>query len=199
MKIDILAWICELIIDIYKAISFLALVIGATFILYSWLDYKDSPEYELRAIYSDIREAYGKDAPYIPLYFSENKRVNAYTNGQKIVFERGLYGLLYSQNDALAFILAHEYAHVMMEHTRGWTCYTNSQMCEQQADRLALILTDRAGYDGCVGASQSFEAMAWIYDSLELEAPGSTHPALLQRAIEMCSKDKIIEEAKNGN
>lgn len=87
----------------------------------------------------------------ININFVPNSRTNAYAGKNVISVESGLDTLL--ETDAeLAFIVAHEFAHIILGHaplptTAESTEINNRASMERAADELGIQLMMRAGYD----------------------------------------------------
>lgn len=92
----------------------------------------------------------GKAGCIASLFMINRNEVNASTFGSRIQVYSGLEALL--QDDAeLAFVLAHELAHVILEHTGpGKEAQVKDravrQRIEIEADHLAVLLMARAGF-----------------------------------------------------
>lgn len=89
-----------------------------------------------------------RNIPY--LYLHPSKSVNAMVNPIVMLITQGMLDHVNS-DDEIAYVLAHETAHVMLGHTnplyiRG---VTSSAEAEANSDRIAVYLMLRAGYDPC--------------------------------------------------
>ena len=75
-----------------------------------------------------------------------NRHLRASSDFRWIEVSDGLIDRLAGDDDALAFVIAHEMAHRAMRRAgpRDAAC---DQACEQRADAMALTLVARAGYD----------------------------------------------------
>lgn len=83
----------------------------------------------------------------IPLRIVENTEVNAYTDGKEVVLYSGMLNYVESK-DELAAVLAHEVAHAVLEHVYTKMMFEQSVL-EGNADKFAIYLMLRAGYDVC--------------------------------------------------
>ena len=92
----------------------------------------------------------GKAGCTASLFMINRKSVDASTFGSRVQVNSGLEALL--QDDAeLAFVLAHELAHVILEHTGpGKEAHIKDRAARQrieiEADSLAVLLMARAGF-----------------------------------------------------
>lgn len=83
----------------------------------------------------------------LPLRIIENKEINAYTDGKEVVLYSGMLSYVKSE-DELAAVLAHEIAHAVLEHVYTKMMFEQSVL-EGNADKFAVYLMLRAGYDIC--------------------------------------------------
>jgi hypothetical protein len=143
-----------------------------------------------------------------PVVRSQDKEINAYADGAKIVVNQGMLKFVRS-DDELAGILGHELAHNVRKHIRdmqvnstlgrllidlpvavftgvnpnlGWQLGRNmySQEYEFEADYVGLYFTARAGYDT--------RSVAEIWRRMAVENPkaitmGTTHPSTSKRFV----------------
>ncbi len=127
--------------------------------------------------------------------------VNAYTDGRRIMMTRGLLDALPGDDD-VAVILARELAHNVLQHPRQLqqtatlsgvidsllplkpdpASYTGSsgikptpEKMDQEADRLALFMLARAGYDP-LNLSKVSQRLAEIAPSSQINSYSALHP-----------------------
>jgi len=127
--------------------------------------------------------------------------VNAYSDGRRIMLTRGLLDALTSDDD-VAVIIARELAHNVLQHPRQLqqtatlsgvidsllplkpdpASYTGSSgikptpdKMDQEADRLALFMLARAGYDP-LHLSKVSEKLAEIAPSSQINSYSALHP-----------------------
>ena len=93
----------------------------------------------------------GEDACNATVLFMDGKGTEGYADGRTIVLEGGLAKLL--NNDAeLAFVIAHELAHIILGHTapdrkQDLANRKTRAPMEQEADALGIQLMRNAGYN----------------------------------------------------
>lgn len=107
----------------------------------------------IREMYDNIVIQTGQIQDRLPFYIDDSTRINAYTDGTKVVMFQGMID--YCKNDdEIALILGHELAHVMLRHTNIAGHYDNDsemQISEANADKMGAIYMMKAGYDVCSG------------------------------------------------
>jgi hypothetical protein len=115
---------------------------------------------------------------------TDDRNVDAWSDGVNIAVSSGLVTLVGS-DDALAFVLAHEMAHNLRHHVERLRGHSKLfaelgignaafQRTELEADRLALRLVCRAGFDPWAAKSALEAAARW-------GVGGTTHPTLSKR------------------
>jgi Peptidase family M48 len=96
-------------------------------------------------------DLHGQRACVAEVMLTNRRNVNASAFGSRVVINAGLEALL-SQDDELAFVVAHEIAHVILEHCvpgKEQEC-TDSDIRPQMeiaADELGVLLMAKAGFD----------------------------------------------------
>ena len=104
---------------------------------------------QLGEVYSKIRLYTGQ--PNVEIQVIDDPQINAWTDGKDITFTTGILNFFDNNVDALAIVVAHETAHVMLGHVSDTTGrFTTAQM-EGQADKMGAYLMLMAGYDVCKG------------------------------------------------
>ena len=98
----------------------------------------------------------GKVACTASVFLIDRKTVNATTFGSQIEVHSALEALLQDEAE-LAFIISHELAHVILEHTGpGKEAHVRNhavrQRIEVEADTLGVLLMARAGHDPAAAA-----------------------------------------------
>lgn len=123
-------------------------------IVYMLGNYVYQKNYSRDAYNEEIRQAYDKIVAASgfgvkpELYIIEEDTVNAYTDGTKIVVYRGILDKV--DINGVAFLLAHELAHVSLGHLDTDPASSQDQeRREAMADKLGAYYTLRAGYDIC--------------------------------------------------
>jgi hypothetical protein len=95
------------------------------------------------------------------IHFNPNNETSASSGENYIVVESGLNKLL-ETDDELAFVVAHEFAHIILEHLAlpKETFKSKRAIIEQEADELGIRLMIRAGYDpkGAIIAIKKMDA-----------------------------------------
>ncbi len=144
-------------------------------------------------------------------------KVNAATtDGNFIYINTALYDSLNNNNDALAFVLAHEMSHQILGHQRRTAAVyaafnrtdgnnfaymqlqKNLQMMEYMADAEAIILLIKAGYS----PTEAMEALTLI-SSLSGSVISDTHPLGVDRVksakenFAMVNPDWVFEGREN--
>lgn len=130
------------------------LIIELVIIFYPVCVYIYMINFSIEARNAEVRQAYDKIAAASGLgvkpilYIIEEDIVNAYTTGDKIVVYRGILNKV--DINGAAFLLAHELAHVSLEHLKSIPASDQeSEKKESLADKLGAYYTMRAGYDIC--------------------------------------------------
>lgn len=104
------------------------------------------------------------------LVFSE--QINGHTDGQEVFITSELMRSLPADSD-LALIVAHEMAHAIAGHMQK----PPSKALELEADRMALIMLARAGFD----YAKAVENWAASPQPDDGERPSTTHPGRAER------------------
>ncbi len=137
-------------------------------------------------------------------------QVTAYADGRRIMITRGMLNFL-SSDEELAVILAREMAHNVLQHaaSQQMTAAVTSMIdtllplkpdpaalasrgglrpmsakADQEADRLAMYLLARAGYDPA-GAERTMEKIAHSYPASQTNTYTALHPWTLERRQSM--------------
>lgn len=100
-----------------------------------------------------------------------NERANGHTDGKQIIITSELMKTV-PEDVNLALIIAHEMAHAIKGHER------KQKSLELKADRMALILMARAGYD--IDEAIRYWQNA-IHPHADFQAKSKTHPSIAQR------------------
>lgn len=107
----------------------------------------------------------------VTVFFSE--RVNGHTDGEKVLITSALMRTV-PEDVNLALIVAHEMSHAIAGHISQ----TPSKALELEADRMALVMMARAGYD--INYAISYWKAA-PHPNRGYQASSSTHPSILDR------------------
>lgn len=116
--------------------------------------------------------------------------------GGKLLLHTGIYWGLNLTEDELAFVIAHEMAHAVREHSREhWTTelllgplarlknngHSTSWIIEREADLLGLEILEQAGYDPYVAITfwQKYQ-----YESLRRLEHGGSQPLISQEFLD---------------
>ena len=91
----------------------------------------------------------------------------------------------------LALIVAHEMAHAMAGHIEE----TPTRELELEADRMALVLMERAGYD--IEAAISYWADA-VHPHRNLQDSSDSHPAITERYENFRQEQARVNELKRA-
>jgi len=105
------------------------------------------------------------------VFFSQD--VNGHTNGDEVFITSALMQTV-PDDVNLALIVAHEMAHAIAGHIDE----TPSQALELEADRMALVLMDNAGYD--IDAAIAYWAEA-AHPHRDLQDNSNSHPSITAR------------------
>lgn len=122
-----------------------------------------------RTFTAQIRPATACDIPAKVIH--DDDAINGHTDGREVLITSALMRAVPDDTN-LALIVAHEMAHVIAGHN------LQSQAIELEADRMALVLLARAGYD--VEAAVAYWAEA-VHPHGGGKAGESTHPTLQAR------------------
>jgi hypothetical protein len=76
----------------------------------------------------------------------QSARLEAKSTARWVQVSDGLMRLLEGDDDALAFVIAHEFGHRVLRARPGGADATCGEACEGEADRLGMIFVKRAGY-----------------------------------------------------
>lgn len=113
------------------------------------------------------------------MVLTRSSRVHAWSNGITIFIEGGLERLL-SSDDELAWVIAHEAAHIFLGHTNADRDAarrenTTRSIMEREADRLSVRFMLKAGYapEAATSAQPRLSAASWgpIPRLLDLHGP----------------------------
>jgi len=107
----------------------------------------------------------------VNVYFSED--MNGHTDGEQILITSELMRNV-PDNVNLALIIAHEMGHAIASHMNA----PKSKDLELKADRMALILMERAGYD--INAAISYWQRA-NHPHADFQLNSKTHPSIAER------------------
>jgi Zn-dependent protease with chaperone function len=167
-----------------------------------------------------------KGGCYFPVEVEDSQEINAFTNGEKVVFYSGIIKML-DKDEELAVVLGHEYAHAMLLHINkqksnmlfgllvdvliagttgvdtggtfsdiGAKAY--SKDFELEADYAGLYLAHRAGYD-ISQAANVWRKMAIETGSATAKRYSSTHPSSPKRFIaQEHTYSEIIQKEIDG-
>jgi len=114
--------------------------------------------------------------------------VNGHTNGDEIFITTALMQVV-ADDVNLALIVAHEMAHAIANHMEQ----TPSQALELEADRMALIMLERAGYD--IESAITYWADA-VHPHREHQDKSMSHPTIEARYKNFRDEQKRIEKLK---
>lgn len=102
-------------------------------------------------IYTKLVIATGRSGEVPTLIIVDEPVVNAYTDGFTVVIYQGMLDTAIN-DDAIALILGHEIAHVLLGHTLlGPVTPVEQQKREAMADIVGAFYMMKAGYDVCSG------------------------------------------------
>ena len=101
-------------------------------------------------IYAKLRKHTGIPSQIPDLYLDRSTTVNAYVSARVMVITQGMLDHAKSDSD-LAYVLGHEMGHTMLYHTtvRQDRRLTDSRIHEANADKIAVYLMVRTGYNIC--------------------------------------------------
>jgi len=167
-----------------------------------------------------------KGGCYFPVEVVDSPLINAATNGEKVVFYKGIMRTL-TTDEELAVVLGHEYAHAMLLHINkrqsnmllglvvdvliagttgvdtggtfseiGGKAY--SKDFELEADYAGLYLAHRAGYD-ISQAANVWRKMAIDNGAATIKNYNSTHPSSPKRFLaQENTYSEILDKEING-
>ena len=115
-----------------------------------------------------------------------NERVNGHTDGEQIIITSELMKTV-PDNVNLALIIAHEMAHAIKGHSR------KSKDLELKADRMALVMMTRAGYDIDRAISYWKDAS---HPHADFQKGSKTHPSITARYENFRQEQARIERVK---
>lgn len=189
----------------WSIISALALLVGmgigrygtvAAKAVVEHFEYYGSMEYKkarLYAIYDRLKVNTGMYT--VQLDVINNPQINAWTDGNTITFTTAILDF-FQNDDEAAGVLAHEMAHVMMRHVQEYDTSTLSITDkEAQADKMAVYLLLRSGFDVC-SARMFYPQLAKIGSGDQADTEVTVHPSYAYRYAAMslpwCSKGDYL-------
>ena len=135
-----------------------------------------------------ITAAAGQRTDSITFCVSNSKYIHAFAAYPNYVaITMGMYQD-FCNEDELASILAHEVGHIVIKKRTGWVQQTLEECREEeyQADRLAVELAEKAGYDPIVYGQLHWRTMWYEHQmgqDIFKDDTSSTHPSKLKRII----------------
>ncbi len=120
----------------------------------------------------------------VNVYFSEE--MNGHTDGEQVLVTSQLMRNI-PDNVNLALIIAHEMGHAIAGHTDQ----SKSKKLELKADRMALVLMQRAGYD--INAAISYWQRA-NHPHADFQRSSKTHPSISERYENFKAEQTRIEK-----
>jgi len=123
-----------------------------------------------------------------PTSVFHSNEVNGHTNGEEVFITSQLMRLV-ADDVNLALIVAHEMAHAIAGHMEQ----TPSQDLELEADRMALIMLERAGYD--IESAITYWADA-VHPHRERQDNSTSHPTIQARYENFRREQRRIEKLK---
>ncbi len=120
----------------------------------------------------------------VNVYFSEE--MNGHTDGEQVLVTSQLMRNI-PDNVNLALIIAHEMGHAIAGHTDQ----SKSKKLELKADRMALVLMQRAGYD--INAAISYWQRA-NHPHADFQRSSKTHPSISERYENFKSEQGRIQK-----
>lgn len=184
----------------YKIITTSAIASLLVFAVISQAKAQDSdeilkPDKQVQEIYDNLFANSGLIVNR-PLFVDSSTVMNAYTRGATVVVHKGMlnFTLRDRNQDMLAGVLAHELAHVVLNHPYKNNCHDTDQgsrICETEADRLGVKIMVDSGYD-CNERVQYFVDQIDKWGDYEEEK--ATHPSLRNRAEHIKTLCKIYKE-----
>ena len=115
-----------------------------------------------------------------------NERINGHTDGEQIIITSELMKTV-PDDVNLALIIAHEMAHAIKGHKR------KSKDLELKADRMALVMMARAGYDIDRAISYWKDAS---HPHADFQKGSKTHPSITERYENFRQEQARIERVK---
>jgi len=122
----------------------------------------------------------------VNVYFSEE--INGHTDGEQVLITSQLMRTV-PDNVNLALIIAHEMGHAIAGHVDE----DKSKALELKADRMALVLMERAGYD--INAAISYWQRA-NHPHADFQRSSKTHPSIAERYENFKTEQARIEKLK---
>lgn len=142
----------------------------------------EGQEYQTR-----LQSATACDYP-TQVFYSQD--INGHTDGRDIYITSELMRVV-PDDVNLALIVAHEMAHAMAGHIEQ----TPRQELELEADRMALVLMARAGYDIDVAISYWADA---VHPHRRLQDNSDSHPAINERYENFRQEQARLKELKRA-
>jgi len=115
-----------------------------------------------------------------------HEKANGHTDGEQIIITSELMKTV-PDDVNLALIIAHEMAHAIKGHQR------KEKALELTADRMALIMMSRAGYD--IDRAISYWRNA-VHPHAEFQAFSKTHPTISERYENFRAEQNRIKNLK---
>ena len=113
-------------------------------------------------------------------------KANGHTDGEQIIITSELMKTV-ADDVNLALIIAHEMAHAIKGHHR------KEQALELKADRMALIMMSRAGYD--IDRAIQYWRDA-VHPHAEYQSSSKTHPSITERYENFRNEQRRIKKLK---
>jgi len=123
------------------------------------------------------------------VFYSQD--INGHTDGREVYITSELMRSV-ADDVNLALIVAHEMAHAIAGHLNE----TPTRDLELEADRMALVLMDRAGYD--IEAAITYWADA-AHPHRSLQDDSDSHPTIIERYENFRKEQARIRELKRAN
>ena len=129
----------------------------------------------------------GPQVPNVPVEISGGRALAASTNGRRIKVTHAMMRFL-AEEPELAFVLAHEAAHIMLDHSAAVSSADRRRQ-ELEADRLALHVLDNAGYP--------LQSSVAVLERLATKNPGlrggnPNYPPVSQRLQALHAEAKVL-------
>lgn len=118
-----------------------------------------------------------------------NDKVNGHTDGEQVIITSELMKTV-PDDVNLALIIAHEMAHAIKGHQR------KEKALELKADRMALVLMTRAGYD--IDRAITYWKDA-AHPHAEFQKSSKTHPSINERYENFRQEQRRIEALQKNN